>query len=396
MNQKEIVIERVKVKDLYPFAANMIAEAEAGQFIPISKQRALALENNPNADQDDIGLLVAYYGEACVGYFGIMAVMLRIGDEQSKVHWFTTWSVSPKMRGKRVGTKLMEEALKIENDYMIVGSAPARHVSHKFGFHDFPPFNYYKINFRVAGRLNPVTLLLRVLRKGLHVMGVNMDISRVNRTVARIFDRLLSPIIQPYLQKKVLGIYRNHLHGVKAKQVDKVRSPEKEKVNHQGIGFYRSTSVINWMLKYPWVLESGQSESEHMEYSFSDTRPLFEFVAYEVYDSVDDIYKGYFVFSFSQIREKMIIRVLDYDFMDREDEKLVLPLVLEYGVNHKVDEIDIPLHLVDALVNTTVGRLTLQRKKRIYQCHPRSETSPLGKYWQDIELNFCDGDIPFT
>ncbi|MDH5507404.1 MAG: GNAT family N-acetyltransferase, partial [Anaerolineae bacterium] len=189
MTDTEIIIEHIKVKDLDEFGAKVVGEAVPGQFIPITRQRALAMSKNPYAKPEDTGLLVAYRGDEIVGYFGIMAVMLQHGGKLSRAQWFTTWLVSPKLLGKRVGSRLLESALALGHDFFIVGSQPARRVCRKYGFHDLGPYVFWQIDLGLAGRYNPVTVLLRAARKAGHIAGVKLEINLVNDKAAKFFDR---------------------------------------------------------------------------------------------------------------------------------------------------------------------------------------------------------------
>ena len=98
MPADDIRIEHIRVKNLLGFAERVIASASPGQFIPISLQRARAHAHNPYADPEDVALLAAIDAEdEVVGYFGILPLILRHGDQLHKVHWFTTWNVSAKI-----------------------------------------------------------------------------------------------------------------------------------------------------------------------------------------------------------------------------------------------------------------------------------------------------------
>ena len=148
-----IRVAAIQVKNLLSFSESVISQAAPGDFIPITIQRAEAQASNPYAAPEDVALLVAYNGEELVGYFGILPIMLQHRDDTSKVHWFTTWMVNPKLRGAGVGSALMQAALDLDKDFMIVGSKPARRVCRKFGFFDFEPLEYAVVDFRIAGSL---------------------------------------------------------------------------------------------------------------------------------------------------------------------------------------------------------------------------------------------------
>ncbi len=397
MNQltpEDIRYERVKVKDLPEFAEKVLANAVPGQFIPITMQRAVAHAHNPCADDEDVGLMVAYAGEEVAGYFGIMPIMLNHGEQLSKVHWFTTWNVSSAVRGLKVGAGLMREALKIDYEFMIVGSYPARLVSRRFGFHDFEPLTYFRLDMTGAHRLNPITWALRLIRRGFTLLGRKF---KIYRPIARAFRRIIAPLTRPIFYRLLGGSQRGRLADISYKEVDQLREDTPE--HHASlppVAFYRGPEVVNWMLKYPWVAEPGESQTAEMDYYFSDVRDRFRQIALEIYSSDGETYLGYAVFSMSRRDGETLLRTLDHHFFADIDKEVVLALALKLGRQFRADTIELPAHLAALLQGSLLGRLLLVTKQRHYQCHPRSAESSLGRHWQEIELDLCDGDMAFS
>ncbi len=122
--------------------------------------------NNPYAAKDDVVLLVAIDSDdEIVGYFGILPLLLREGKNYHKVHWFTTWNVSSKVRGRGVGGNLMADALTLGHDFLIVGSVHARRVCRKYGFLERDPLIYYWLDPSGMAQLNPIVWARRGIRK---------------------------------------------------------------------------------------------------------------------------------------------------------------------------------------------------------------------------------------
>ena len=147
------------------------------------------------------------------------------------------------------------------------------------------------------------------------------------------------------------------------------------------------------MLAYPWVVESGLSVTENMDYFFSDARPMYTQLAVEVYDLADH-YLGYTVFSVSQQGEKTILKTRDFCFEQPSYERAVMALALRYGKAFNVTTIeisaDIAIHIPGRL-----KKVLLQPKERIYQCMPMSDNSPLARLWEHIDFHLWDGDMAF-
>jgi len=153
--------------------------------------------------------------------------------------------------------------------------------------------------------------------------------------------------------------------------------------------------AVNWMLKYPWVVETGQSITEKMDYFFSDTRPLYRFIALEVY-SPEDEYKGFVVYSISQKGRKVVLRTLDFCFTQPSDQRYVTALALHYGREYLAEIIEIPAQSAVDIRPRLVAKLLLHKKERIYQCMPKDDNSPLAQAWEDIALKLVDGDMAFS
>ena len=396
MTDNDIRITHIKVGEIPDFADRIIRTAKPGQFVPISIQRAIAHANNPYADEDDVGLLAAVDEEdEVVGYFGILPMLLRVGEQVFKTHWFTTWSVSSKVRGKGVGTRLMEEALKLDQDFLIVGSVHARRVCKKFGFWEREPLRYYWIDMSGMGNLNPLTWLLRLVRKTTHLLKINADIS-ISNPVTRWVDRTCAPITRRLfyilLSRKLVPTFKDFSY----REVSQIRPDLPPQTDRPAVELHRGVEAVNWMLSYPWIVETGKSRTENMDYFFSDTRPLYRLIAVEVSAPGDGTYLGFVVFSVSRKTSGTAVKTLDFNFSDPSQTPYILALAVHYGKVYNADTIEIPDEVAQTLKTGLLGWLLLQAKMRIYQCHPKSDDSPLAGAWQDITRHLYDGDMAFS
>jgi GNAT superfamily N-acetyltransferase len=396
MTANEIRFEHIKVGELPAFADRIIRKSAPGQFVPITRQRAIAHANNPYADDDDVGLLVAVDEEdEVVGYFGILPMLLRVDEALFKTHWFTTWSVSPKVRGRGVGTLLMKEALKLDLDYLIVGSIHARRVCEKFCFWEREPLRYYWIDMSGMVNLNPLTWLLRLFRKVVHLLNVKKEIS-ISTPMIRWFDRMISPLTKTFfywvLSRNLAGVFNEFSY----QEVSQIRPDQPAQANRPKVELHRGIEAVNWMLSYPWIVEAGNSPTENMDYYFSDARPLYRNIAIEVTHPVDGAYQGYIVFSVSEKEDKIVVKTLDFRLSDASHYPYILALAVHYGKLNNADTIEIPDEVAIPLKMSLQGRLLLQTKTRIYQCRPKSENSPLAGAWYDIIRHLYDGDMAFS
>lgn len=394
MSSEQIRIQRVKVRELPAFAAALIEGAAPGGYIPITVQRAEAQARNPFADPEDVGLLAAWDGEQCVGYFGIQPLMLQHQGSLHKVHWFTTWSVHPDLVGQGLGSALMADALQLGLDYAIVGSASARRVSAKFGFHEVAPLDYVRIDFGIVGAYNPLSLLLRALRKLLSPLGFKLNIEVLHRVFARVFESSLGVLVRPWLRSWALRPYQAHLRAFTVERVEQVLPPGRERPDSGRVGFYRDSRIANWMLAHPWVLPAGGSPSEGLDYAFTDARPQFEQIAWQLADHSGENL-GYAVFQLSQIRARRVLKVLDHDLVAEAEDRLIA-LALKLAGDSKADLLEGPIGLAALESRGWLGRMLVQRRQRICQVYPSADESPLGRAWPHLQQSYVDGDTAFT
>jgi predicted N-acetyltransferase YhbS len=387
MTLKSPRIERVKLKDLPAMAARYIDGAAPGTYIPITKHRAAAMVRNPNADPDDVAMLLATQGDRCVGYFGVMAVVLQHDGKLNKVHWLTTWSVAPEFIGKGLGSRLMEEALALDVDLAIVGSKPARRVSAKYGFQETKPLEYAQLDLRVAGRFNPVVLSLRLTRKMLALAGIKFNTEPIFQPLESFFEKMFGWLTRPIMLALAQSSVARALDGSQVRETDMVSG---ENGLRQPTGFFRSSEVINWMLQNSWVLPEGESTSRELTYLFSHQRPGFRVFAWSVLAKGFD---GFIVFQVSRVREALVLKVLDYKVTN---EKILLALALKAATQTNATLIEGPAELAHPLEGSLLSKLLVLWRQRTLQLHPHAPDSPLAQALPHLRQTYVDGDTAFT
>ncbi|UYN89765.1 MAG: GNAT family N-acetyltransferase [Anaerolineales bacterium] len=375
-----IRIERIPLKDLPKKAARYAERAPRGAFIPITPHRAIAMSYNPHAEPEDVALLLALQGERPVGYFGLMAVQLAHAGQLHRMHWLTTWAVSKDMLGKGLGSQLMQAALDLDVDLAIVGSAPARRVSAKFGFQEVAPMEYVRINFDVLGRYNPINLLLRGLRKLAALLGKPVRIEPLMAFFHSVFEFLIGWLLRPvFYLIAALGLWQLPLRKKFEPPMEFVVAPA------AGTGFYRDAAVLNWMLEHRWVTP-WQSETAWKDYEFTDWRSGFEIFGVGTAQE-------YALLQFSKIRGRGVLKVLDSTLPPGR----LLSTALWAAVRRGARIIEGPAELAKPL-NPLARLLMLLRLQRTLQLHPRASNSPLAKAIASGEFtqHYTDGDMVFT
>ncbi|MBX3049555.1 MAG: GNAT family N-acetyltransferase [Anaerolineales bacterium] len=386
-----ISIEHIRLAELPDLAARLVSNAAPGAFIPITIHRAQAHSQNPHAQPDDVVLLLAKAGDAPVGYFGLMAVMLQVGGRLARVHWLTTWGVAPGYLGRGLGSALMQAALDLDVDLAIVGSAPARRVSAKFGFVEAQPLEYVQLDLGGWAAYNPVTLALRLLRKLLSFLDVRWSVEKTEPRINRFFERLLKPFLRPWLNRR-LGRRLSPAAG--ALRMQPIQTVPGFALPAEHTGFVRSQAVVNWMLAHPWVAPAGQSASEDLNYGFTDSRAEFVQSAWALSGPGGEEW-GFACFQSSRLRGRKILKVLDHHLAPGAPADLLAAAAVQLAARQQTDLIEGPAGLAKPFVS---GRLPwlLQRKQRTLQLHPHKPGSPLDQALPKLTQTFCDGDMAFT
>ena len=391
MADAPIRIERIQAKDLYKYACQIYDTAKEHEIIPIGKRRALAHANNPYVNKNDIGLLVAYEADQCIGYLGIMPGLLKIGEEFSRVHWLSTWFVPSEYRKTSVGLTLLLTALSFKHDLVVCGiSEQAEKVYRGLRFREIGPLDYYIVDFEL---LNFLHLALRSLRKILREVGIKLEIP-----AAMI---KLSGLLQAPLKKVIYGMLLHRQNGhtdhISYEEVDEIHEHDKP-TDHNSTSpqFYRDTDAINWMLQYGWTKDADKVEIADSNYHFSEIRDAFRFITLKVYSADGRDYKGFLVLSFSAKDFNSVLKILDFCFPNCEDYQYIVLLAFKFASIHQANSIELPDSLVSYVKANPVSRIVLRKKKRVYLSHPENRHSPLATYLYDIDLNYCDGDTPFT
>jgi GNAT superfamily N-acetyltransferase len=361
---RKIRIEEIKLKDLKDFTDPFFNRSEAQNILPISPQRVLAHTHNPCARPDDVVLLVAFIGNECIGYHGLLPGLLKHDKDISRVYWATTFYVSEAHRGQGIGKLLIEKIKALNVDFAVTGMTRAAEKT------------YLHSGLKALG---PIVFYQSQIKKGAGFKAFHR--------IQKIF------LYRCWLHRQVGDFQEfryNRVHQIN-RELKSIKAPTRDVP-----AFYRDIEMVNWMLKYPWVLTRDTAEVPKENYHFAGARDIFKYIALEVYSKRDNAYRGFLVLSISHKKEKTILKILDYHLENSSDIKIFYGLSLKFAAHHLADRIDIPLEFQNYLETKFLQTYLIKKKKRSYVYHPASPASPLASLADNIDLNFCDGDTAFT
>jgi GNAT superfamily N-acetyltransferase len=359
-----IRIEEIRLKDLKDFTGPFFNHSGADNILPISPQRVLAHTHNPCSRPDDIVLLVAFDGNTCIGYHGLLPGLLKHGNNVSRVFWATTFYVSKAHRGQRIGKLLIEKIKALNVDFSVTGMTRSAEKT------------YLQSGLKILG---PIVFYQLQITKGAGF---------------KFFHRILKRFLYYCWSYKQPGGFQEFRYQ-RVEQIN--RDLESVKASAKGGPvFYRSIEWVNWMLKYPWVVSKDTVETPYYNYHFAGVRDVFQYIALELYSNRDNAHQGFVVFSVSRKKENTVLKILDHHILDARAFNIISRLSLKLAAHHLADRIDIPSEFVNGFQNLFCHTYLLNTKKRSYVYHPKTATSPLAAWADNIDLNYCDGDTAFT
>lgn len=371
-----------------------IANPTFKKAAPIPLIRALAQSKNPYGRPDDVVLLVAYCGDQCVGYQGLLPGLLKTDVQTSKVYWGMAWYVIPEFRRQGIGNRLLEEIKSTKIDYITPQmTASAESVFRRAGYKDLGRLIYFqlrmdRLNFSVRFFDRIITFLSK---KTTYPKVISSSLSRLNRLIYSFTKRVLYQIAwrnshrrqKPSLQWKVIDQIDESTGGPLNRQV-------------QRPSFFRGVEVVNWMLKHPWLVSKSEKKTDGANFYFSITREMFTYVAIEINSSDRARPKSFLVLSVSKKKKKTRVKILDFYLHNPEDRETAAYLALRYAKDVLADRIDFPASLENYFKQMTGFKKLLKKQSHLFMFYPASSHSPLAVNKGKIALNYCDGDTAFT
>ena len=255
--------------------------------IPIGYHRALSHIANPRVGENDVLLIIAKNKTKMLGYLGVIPGHFQHPDgRKQEIGEMSCMWVDTAARGQGIAVKLLVKAGELYNGLLVAT--------------DYVP-GTKKIYNRSGGfHLEPYTL------PGLRLY-VQSNLTRILPPKKPLFVKL-KPILK-YIDHFINFISNfdinksskfSHPQNIRIQTPDELNEADYSfiKPQQQGEVFARDLKTFNWMLRYPWILESPTVDSLHQKYYFSSFEKL-KFVVFPSFPMV--------TFSISKSRTSKII-----------------------------------------------------------------------------------------
>ncbi len=229
--------------------------------IPISKHRAISQINNPRANDDDVILVAQFDNNRTVGYLGILPDYVYEKEEEIKVGWLTCFWVDDNYKSQNVAASLFLRVIrKWEKRILITNIVPwLDPVYQKTGL--FLP-TQQKTGFRGYLRFNTAEILppkKNIFKK----------ITPMLKTIDYALNSLIRIRLSLYKKQSLCNIRYEYLSSF-----DEINDMFFESHN-TNLWNKRRKNELNWIVKNPWILQSGNNDFNSKRYYFSSLDKSF-------------------------------------------------------------------------------------------------------------------------
>lgn len=243
------------------FTKNTLAEFVKSDFynnltnIPISKQRAISQINNPRADDTDVLLIAQFDGNKTVGYLGILPDYIYSNGTKEKFGWLTCFWVDEAYKSQGVAANIFRRVIRAwEQKIFITNFVPwlepiyqktkiFQPTQFKTGFRGYFRFNLAEILPPKKNFFQNIKGILNITDKGLN---------------------LVSDVRLSFFQCKDVKNLKFEYHSNSNDVATKILE-----ISEEDNCILRGKEELDWILKYPWLIEGATTDYNSNRYYFS-------------------------------------------------------------------------------------------------------------------------------
>ncbi len=335
-------------------------------FLPISLHRAVSHINNPNLDDDKTTLILAFEGNKLAGYIGIMADCMIHDEKEISVGWLSTLFVPTDFRGRKIAQQLLNKACdEYDGKILITEFTPAAESmylkSKMFSYQT--PLKGMSYHF-----LSNLQKILPIKNK------------KWNKVVGllKFGDFTINSFV-----KSLYKLKRFSKKEIEIKKHIDVEIEDFIKKHKKQNNFKRDFSAIDWITKFPWVLNGKNLEQR--DYQFSDFDKKFEYVFIKIYEN--KVLKTLLMLSVRNANAKLLFVIGD------KNTHVTSEIVYQFAINNKITNL---ICFDDEINKDFKGKNVLFRKQRIrkFLMH-KNLIEILGENFV-FDASAGDGDAIFT
>lgn len=353
-------------------------------MIAISRTRARAWARNPEADPDDVALVVGSVDGRCQGYLGLVPGSVRWPGGGDKIYWISTLYVAPEARRSSIGALLLLEAVKLGRVLAVTSlSLEAERLCRALGFVEMPSVRYYELDLL---RLGALAAPLRAIRRLIRV-GLGHPVDALERMIARSLD-LTGAVVFPLIGRLVAA----RSAPVVCNRVDAIPDAWFDASDAAAPCLGRSRNVLEWMMRWPWV--STQPEDATPGYFFGDASEAFEYRIVEFSDRSGPI--GLAVLWLLSRHGAREIHVLDFATSVADPGPFLIQAALEHAAEFRATRLFLPDACRDVVQGSRLLRGLFRERLRRAFVRPRRSPDATAEVLMKLTPRYADGDASFA
>ncbi len=369
-----INIKDIKISQLKEFINS--DEYKELQHIPISKLRAISNINNPRGDKDDKVLFLAYDDNRFIGYLGALPDFVFNAGKKFKVAWLSCMWIEPLYRKEGIALKLMNHANEIwESNLLITNFIPqSKAVFDKTNtYTDFLTLNGIRgyLRFNIAEILSNKKSFYKKNRFILICIDIILNlINEIRLLLWIIFKRSLKYIIE----------YVNEIDN----ELDEfIQLHSSDSLSR------RQKEDFNWIIKYPWVIESSKKNNDAKRYAFSYVAKKFSYLNIKVLNEQNNI------IAFLNITRHNSHLKTPYLFFKDKYINVVYDVIIKLALKLKIKTFTTYNSQLAKFIKSKPNPFILTRKMQYQSIITKNLEQKIG-YYNNIKFFEGDGDGVFT
>jgi len=344
-------------------------------FLSVTKHRLYAHYTNPNCDEDDIVLLLAYLDDEIIGYMGVFIDIITIEGRDEKIGWLSTWWVHPKTKGKGIGRSILQTMYDtLEGRIGVSQFTPsAKRVYIKSGyFNDLKKNIGYKFVFRsnlniVFPLLNPKFNRIKGLLSFTDFL-INIPVSLKN-AIQKVSSK-----------QKIADVQVEYVNFIDDELMRFIHMHSKNHLSQKSSGFFQ------WLKANHWVQESPLMQlSLADQYEFSLGAKKFNIYLVK-------IMKNKKLIGFIVLQRKNHLLKLLFAYYSEGNEKKVSQIIIQHAYQLKIKELVSYDEKINACISSSFSYIYKRNKVKEAIISKVFE----GESYDAYHVNFGDGDCSFA
>ncbi len=301
-------IKKISKKDVPELISNTAFWKHS--FLSISKHRLLAHYKNPNIEDDDTVLLLAYLNNELVGYMGVFIDKINIGNSIQKIGWLSTWWVHPKTKGTGVGREILNKMYAENNGKIGISqfTPSAKRVYDKSGY--FTTLKESK-GIKAVLRSNLQFVVPTLFPKAKRFTHFFNQVDHF----FNFFVNLKLWIQKKRITKKLKSVSLEYLNSLDEETLNIINQFNKKDISFKNEAFFEWLKAYNWVQKAPLLDLTNKDKYEfsiydrEFEYSFikiNENNRCIGFLVLQKRNYVSKVLFTYFDSKHSQIVSNII------------------------------------------------------------------------------------------